>query len=147
MTTLIQQRKQHFITTCFCRNFLVKTSSYQNTLHFFQVWWCHWFSGGSVITRFKAKLVQLDWTSQLELSLAKLWKSQAGHFHWPVSLSIASFLISWRCLAMNIYSKHQLKLACSISSSTLPVKLTTSKASLAEAWAELCTNLFLFIAV
>ena len=30
MTTMIRQGKQHFIIICFCRNFFVKTSSYQN---------------------------------------------------------------------------------------------------------------------
>ena len=41
-----------------------------------------WWVGGSVITRFKAKSVQLDWTSQLELSGAKKTEHFIGKFHY-----------------------------------------------------------------
>ena len=34
--------------------------------------------GGSVITRFKAKSIQLDWTSQPELALAKVRPKEAA---------------------------------------------------------------------
>ena len=41
-----------------------------------------WWVGGSVITRFKAKSVQLDWTSQLELSGAKKNRT----LYWKIPL-------------------------------------------------------------
>ena len=69
-----------------------------------------WLGGGAVITRFKANSVRLDWTSQLELSLAKVTKllveldQNLDINQIPIALPIFLFLYFFQLGGCNFFN-------------------------------------------